>query len=30
MLKLISNRGNTNGVNPELENTQRYIQEAIN
>jgi hypothetical protein len=29
-MKLISNRGNVNGVNPELENTQRYIQEAIN
>lgn len=29
-MKLISNRGNINGVNPELENTQIYIQEAIN
>ena len=29
-MKLISNRGNINGENPELENTQRYIQEAIN
>ena len=29
-MKLISNRGNINGSNPELENTQIYIQEAIN
>lgn len=29
-MKLISNRGNTNGVNAELENTQPYIQVAIN
>jgi hypothetical protein len=29
-MKLISNRGNTKGVNSELENTQPYIQEAIN
>ncbi len=29
-MRLISNRGNTNGVNQDLENTQIYIQEAIN
>lgn len=29
-MKLISNRGNINGVNTILENTQIYIQEAIN
>lgn len=29
-MKLISNRGNIDGVNFELENTQVYIQEAIN
>lgn len=29
-MKLISNRGNINGVNVELENTHVYIQEAIN
>ena len=29
-MKLISNRGNTNGANAEFENTQPYIQEAIN
>jgi len=29
-MRLISNRGNLNGINHELENTQVYIQEAIN
>lgn len=29
-MKLISNRGNVDGVDMELENTQVYVQEAIN
>ena len=29
-MKLISNKGNINGVKPDMENTQVYIQEAIN